>query len=104
MQAAGAAAIGEVALGVRRGADLGRERRHARRVGAPGLAGVVRREALHEHVRAELAQPAGDGVADPGAAAHAGDERAAAGELAQSPSSRAYVRRYCTRASSTRCT
>ena len=81
--------IGEVALELPGGTELGRERRHAGRICSPRELGVVRREALDEHVRAELAQAPDDGEADPGASADAGHERAAACErCAQSPSSR----------------
>jgi hypothetical protein len=82
--------IGEVALQPAGRPELVRQRRHARRIGAPWLAGVVRREALDEDVSAQLAQPRADRVADPGAPAHAGHERPAACQrLAQSPSSAA---------------
>ena len=69
MHAAGAAGSAKSRSTLRGRAELVRERRHAGGIGAPGLAGVVRHEALDEHVRAELAQPPRDRVADPGAAA-----------------------------------
>jgi hypothetical protein len=113
----GRAGVGEVELRVGGRADLGGDRGHAGGIGAPRLAGVVRLtllrtssswgtgrrldgfavvrlEAVHEHLGAQRAQPPRDRVADAGAAADPGDERAAPRQRpAQSPSSRAYVRR-----------
>ena len=97
--------VGEVALELPGCAELVRKRRHARGIGAPRLARVVRHEALDEQVGAELAQPPRDRVADPGAATDPGHEcPPPCQRVAQSPSSFAYVSRYSPRASSTVCT
>ena len=98
--------VREVVLAVGERAELGRQCRDAVGLRAPRLGLVVRRKAVHVDVGAELAQAPGERVADAGAAADTGYERAAAGERpargcssracggrAQSPSSRAYVRR-----------
>ncbi len=55
-------------------AERGEDRVGPAGVGAPGLRGVVRRPAVHEHAGAVGEQPAGDREADAGAPAHAGDE------------------------------